>query len=201
MLKMAKNNENQWCVVGTHPWRIDSERVSEWRSTFNAAFIEEHAVVGIGEIGLDYIFAKERASQERQMVVLEDQIQVAQEFELPLLLHCVRAHQDLLRCVKDFPFGGILHGFRSSYEIGMEYVKRGFLLSLGAAINHEKANKLKVVVQRIGLEHIVVESDAKSEATSTLDKSYQTLAQIFKLDIEALEGITEKNLEKTFRLR
>ncbi|MCR6652107.1 MAG: TatD family hydrolase [Cellvibrionaceae bacterium] len=115
--------------------------------------------VAIGECGLDQYIDGDEALQE---AVLESHLEIAQECDKPIILHCRRAHNSLLRCLKRNPVkrGGILHAYSGSREQAEQYWQMGFYLGIGGTISYERANKTRTAVKELPLEALVLETDA-----------------------------------------
>lgn len=117
--------------------------------------------VAIGEIGLDY--AVKETSREVQIVAFRSQARLAVRLGLPVLIHCRRAFQDLLRIVKDERLrdvGGIMHAFSGSAEMAREFMKEGFLISFGGTVTYGNAIKSPEVAAQVPLDCLVLETDA-----------------------------------------
>ncbi|WP_068829214.1 TatD family hydrolase [Pseudomonas sp. BMS12] len=118
----------------------------------------------VGEFGLDYFI--ESLDRERQQQLFEAQLALAEEFELPALLHVRRAHAPTIAALKRFRLkrGGIIHAFAGSYEEAREYLRLGFRLGLGGAPTWPQALRLRKVVAQLPLEAIVLETDSPDMA-------------------------------------
>lgn len=114
----------------------------------------------IGEVGLDYYI--ENPDKPRQQELFEAQLGLANEFELPVLLHVRRAHAAVVATLKRLrpARGGIAHAFSGSYEEAREYIKLGFKLGLGGAGTWPQALRMHKVLRQLPLESIVLETDA-----------------------------------------
>ncbi|QJP11459.1 TatD family hydrolase [Pseudomonas multiresinivorans] len=120
----------------------------------------------VGEIGLDYYL--EDLDRDGQQAIFEEQLRIAIDFELPVLLHVRRAHAAMIATLKRYKPGrqGIVHAFAGSREEAREYLKLGFRLGLGGAPTWPQANRLRKVVPEIPLESIVLETDSPDMAPS-----------------------------------
>lgn len=118
----------------------------------------------IGEIGLDYQLSDLPA--DIQQFYFEEQLQLAQEVNLPVIVHVRKAHAVCIATLKRFPIarGGIIHAFNGSYEQAMEYRKLGFLLGIGGAYSWPTAKKLRALLPRLPLDQLVLETDSPDMA-------------------------------------
>ncbi len=115
--------------------------------------------VAIGECGLDALIETPMNIQQQ---VLDIHLQLAQATLKPLIIHCVKAHNELLQQLKKYrlPAGGVIHAFSGSYEMAAQYWAMGFYLGVGGTITYERANKTRQAVKKLPLEAILLETDA-----------------------------------------
>lgn len=125
-----------------------------------AQALEVHQVVAIGEIGLD--FRPGQRAPEMQLPLFEQQLKLACQHELPVLLHVVKAHDQVLKRLRHYRLlrGGIVHAFSGSEQQAKEYAKLGFKLGVGGAISYERAHKLRRLAAELPLEWLLLETDA-----------------------------------------
>lgn len=119
-------------------------------------------LLALGECGLDKLYkASPFASQ---IDLLEKQLQLAISWQLPLILHSVKAHNELLTLLKRYPNpkGGVIHGFYGGPEVGMEYLKLGYKLGVGGLIMDPNAKKLHLSVVELPLDSFIIETDSPS---------------------------------------
>jgi TatD DNase family protein len=121
----------------------------------------------IGELGLDFHPRRSlKSSQQEQILVFEKQLKLAHEVPKPLILHVVQAHSQALRFLRKwgpFPRGGMVHLFSGSLEIAQEYLRLGFLISLGGTMTRDGFQKLKRTLHSVPLDRIVVETDSPDQ--------------------------------------
>jgi len=117
------------------------------------------ACVAIGECGLDKMIATSLDVQQQLLCI---HIDVANQVRKPLIIHCVRAHAELLTLLKKHKanYGGVIHAFSGSYEIAQQYVALGFSLGVGGTITYERAQKTRAALAKIPLDYLVLETDA-----------------------------------------
>lgn len=159
--RLASRKDGIFPAFGLHPMLA---------SRYSDGLLEELSryarnAVAIGEIGLDY--AVTEVSREEQIAAFRGQARLAVRMGLPVLLHCRRAFQDLLRIVKEERLrevGGIMHAFSGSAEMAREFMKEGFLISFGGTVTYRNAVKSPEVAAKVPLEHLVLETDAPDMA-------------------------------------
>lgn len=196
--QLVEEDESLYAAFGLHPVYLDEHRpqdlleLRDWLSKLAG----HHKLCAVGEFGLDYYL--EHLDRQRQQALFEAQLQLAAEFELPVLLHVRRAHAATIATLKRFRLarGGIIHAFAGSYEEAREYIKLGFRLGLGGAATWPQANRLRKVVAQLPLQTIVLETDSPDMAPAMHPKqrnSPEYLAVICA-ELAALRGMTAEEL-------
>jgi len=142
---------------GMHPIYIDIHR--DQHLTDLRAQIEAWRPVAIGEIGLDlFVPNLDFATQEHFLV---EQLKIARDFELPVLLHCRRANDQILKQLRRLKIGkGIAHAFSGSRQQADAYLKLGFKLGFGGAFTWTRASNLRALAKELPLDAIVLETDS-----------------------------------------
>lgn len=123
------------------------------------AFLKRSETVAVGEIGLDFFIPD--ADPEYQTWLLVEQLKLAKQFDLPVLLHVRKAHDQMLAQLRRMrlPRGGIVHAFSGSQQQAEQYLALGFRLGFGGAISYARATKLRKLVSVLPLESLVLETD------------------------------------------
>lgn len=116
-------------------------------------------ILAIGEIGLDYYW-EENPEREIQKKVFRDQMKLAEELQLPVIIHDREAHADTLEIMREFPnVKGIVHCFSGSLEFAKECVKLGYYIGITGVVTFKNARKICEVVEGIPLNRLLVETD------------------------------------------
>jgi len=191
---------------GLHPMTIDVHRPEHLADL--RAQVESQRPVAIGEIGLDRFVDLDYATQEFFYV---EQLKIAQEYDLPVLLHCRRANDEILKHLRKIKVrGGIAHAFNGSPQQADEFIKLGFKLGFGGAFTWPRANNLRRLAVDLPLQAIVLETDSPDippvwigrgrNAPSELPRIAQTLAELRGLGVDAVAQATTHNARELFRL-
>ncbi|MBM7071672.1 TatD family hydrolase [Shewanella sp. 202IG2-18] len=180
-LSIAKKYQSLF-ALGVHPWYVTEtfeNDIVELKKLINQ-HLENDFMVAIGECGLDKI---KSANWVQQISAFEAQLQLAEEYQMPMIVHSVRAHGEVLTLLEKYklPKGGIIHGFYGSVEVAKQYLKLGFKLGIGGLILNSDANKLHKAVQSLPISSFVVETDSPSMLPKNSDQSRNTPLLINKI--------------------
>ncbi len=145
---------------GLHPCFTDEHQLSHLDDLRTMLKTPHHKIIAIGEIGLDYFIAS--ADREQQQEFFRQQVKIAAEFRLPLLLHIRKAHDQVLQVIrrKKFSFGGIVHCYSGSLQQAGYYLDAGFKLGIGGVITYDNAHRLQTIARSLPLSAFVLETDA-----------------------------------------
>lgn len=154
--------QNVFAAIGIHPWVPEGEigpLIQDIRAQVTQS---DGKVVAIGEIGLDT--KVEATSLKDQLPLLEAQLQLAVDLDLPVILHCRGAFDELLGAIQNHggQLRGTLHAFSRSAEIAQQFIAMGIHIGLGGAITRPKARRVRHAAAIIPLENIVLETDSPS---------------------------------------
>lgn len=144
-----------YCSVGVHPHSAD-EYMPECREAL-AQWAARDQVVAIGEIGLDYHY--DFSPRDVQKRVFEDQLALARDLDLPVIIHDREAHGDTMDLLRKYCPKGILHCFSGSVEMAREIVSMGMYVAFGGAVTFKNARKLLEAVRAVPLDRLLVETD------------------------------------------
>lgn len=196
------------CIMmpGLHPCSVKENYLDELAIV--ARQLEQRAFPALGEIGLDYYWDKTFANE--QVDAFHRQIEMALQYELPIVIHTRNAMQETIDLVKQYKsrgLRGIFHCFSGSYESAVQIIDLGFLLGIGGVVTYKNAG-LPEVLAKLPLEHIVLETDApyltpvpfrgKRNESSYLQYVVSTLAQVYGVDAAAIATATTTNAQQLF---
>jgi TatD DNase family protein len=217
-------------VPGVHPggWQRMSELANEFPQICPAfgihpmyaasaddwclSDLEEQAPQGvaIGEIGLDSSYA---VPLEIQETIFREQLRLALKLGLPVLLHCRQVFQKTLQVLREERadrVGGIMHAFSGSPEMACEFIRLGFAIAICGTITWENAVRPLRLAAEIGLEHLVLETDAPDMTPQLHRKRFNRpawmletasrLAEIKGVSLETVAAVTTCNARRVLRL-
>lgn len=190
-------------ALGIHPENVSSYK--EIDIDFIKKNIINKKVVAIGEIGLDYHYSKEE--KEEQIKLLETQLSLAEEYDIPVIIHSRDATLDTLTSLKKYKCRGVIHSYSGSLETAQEYIKMGYLLGVNGVITFKNAN-IKDVIKELPLTSIILETDSpyltpvpfRGEKNSPKNVLYvaKFVADLKNISLEELSKITNQNIERVF---
>ena len=193
-------------AYGIHPMYTDKAMPTDL--TVLREFLSQHQPVAIGEIGLDFFIPHyDRVQQEYYFV---EQLKLAREFDLPVLLHIRRAQDIILKHLRQIKVrGGIAHAFNGSHQQADEFIKLGFKLGFGGAMTYDRATRLHELAASLPLESIVLETDAPDIPPSFLERGQpnkpeyiphiaQTLAELRGMSLDEIAQATTNNAQTIF---
>lgn len=200
LLSLAQEYPEVYLAPGLHPayaeqWTPDAKQLLR-------KLARHPKVLAIGEIGLDGTSATPLTLQQQ---VFCDQLEIALETGLPVLLHGRQATGKVLEILRDFDIGrrvgGIWHGFSGSVEVAHELIHLGFLIGVGPILLRNNARRLPQVVKTIPATALVLETDAPDMATQpgVLLKVAQRMAQLRGWTMAETARITTENALKLFK--
>ena len=205
---LAERYDYIYAAVGSHPDAAD-EVNADVLETYRILCKQNPKVKAIGEIGLDYHY--EDIPRQRQLEAFRDQMALARELDLPVIVHEREAHQDGMAVVDEFPqVTGVFHCYSGSAEMAKELIKRGWYIGFTGVLTFKNARKAVEVAREIPLERIVLETDCpymspepfrgRRNDPGKLYRMAQALAQIRDLPAEQVEAITFENGKRLYRL-
>ena len=122
-------------------------------------YIDAYHPIAVGEIGLDFYLSNH--DKLIQIALFEKQLKVAATFNLPVILHVRKAHDQVILLLRKYSIkGGIVHSFNGSEQQAKDYIKLGFLLGVGGAISYSRATRLRNMFSKLPLSTLVLETDA-----------------------------------------
>lgn len=198
-IEIKKINPNIRTCFGLHPWAIEEKNETELKSEWNFLLSIALRADAIGETGVDRFRLQDKKVIEKQMHYFSRSLELASQLKKPLVLHVVQAHDMILKAIDESDQSyGIVHSFSGSYEIAKEYVKRGYLISVGPRILGEGFKHLKETVERMNLETLLLESDDSIDPHD-LYKVAEKVAEIKSCAMDRVLCETAANFDKVFK--
>lgn len=210
-VQLANEYSQIYAVVGVHPH--DAKDIPEDYLDQLRDLSREEKVLAIGEIGLDYYY--DNSPREIQRKVFLEQIKLAQELSLPVVIHTRDADQETFEIIKDAVqnggLKGVMHCYSGSAELAKEYLKLGFFISLGGPVTFKKARVPKEVAKIVPLDRLLIETDCpyltpepyrgKRNEPKYVAYTAEAIAEIKGISIEELAQATSRNVKELFDIK
>jgi TatD DNase family protein len=159
VVELTKKYEIVYGAVGVHPHDI-----KEWDNSWLGKIEElcnNEKIVAIGEIGLDYNY--DYSPKEKQLEAFKSQIDLALKLDLPIIVHNRDSDDDLMKVIGEYCSSGLkaqFHCYNSTAENARELINMNYMISFTGNITFKKADELRMLVKTVGLDHLLLETDA-----------------------------------------
>jgi TatD DNase family protein len=208
---LAQQHPMVSATVGIHPHDVDN--ITDRTFSIIADLVEKNKehIVGYGEIGLDYV--KRYASPENQRRQFHNQLLLADELGLPVIIHDREAHDDILMILQQMgplKYGGILHCFSGDFEFAQKILDLGLHISIPGTITYNKATLLQEVAKKVPLSSLLLETDGpfltphpyrgKRNEPMYILYTAQAIADLRDISIDELATETTRNAIGLFKL-
>ena len=199
-------------MLGLHPEEVRND----WREVLDIIKLKAQSskfkVIAIGEIGLDFYWSRE--FEEAQLQAFEEQVRWSVELQLPLMIHCRKAQNEMVNILKrykdDLP-GGVFHCFTGNAIEAQELLSfERFALGIGGVLTFKKSKLPETLKEAVPLDRIVLETDApymapvpmRGQRNEPAFVAYvlSKLAEIYGVDEETVSAVTTANVERVFPL-
>lgn len=200
-----------FAAYGLHPWMADQWDPAAWSAWWDGLEESALAPVAVGEIGLDTKL-QEGPSLATQLAVLRPQLEFARDRDLPVILHCRGAFEELLTEIERFggDLRGVLHAWSRGPELAARFVQAGLVLGLGGAVTRDRARRLLQTAKALPLDCFILETDAPSigldgvlpadtEPAHVADVA-AALAELRGETLETIAEVTTDHAQRLFRL-
>jgi TatD DNase family protein len=160
VISLVEKYPNVFGTQGVHP-----HNAKDWNADVKTKIISnllKDKIVAVGEIGLDYHYSK--SPRENQLVAFEEQLQIAIDFNLPVVVHTRDADEDTIAILKNFsPFlkrGGVIHSFTSGLALAKFAIDLNFYIGFNGIITFKNAHNVREALHLTPVENILLETDA-----------------------------------------
>jgi TatD DNase family protein len=209
-LEIANTHPSIYAILGVHPH--NAKEIDDQTYPLLKDLCKNEKVKAYGEIGLD--FFRNLSPRETQLKRFREQIGLAKELGLPIIIHDREAHQEtveILKSEKADVCGGIIHCFSGDYEMAKACMDMGFYISIPGSITFKNAESFREIIKRISLNSLLVETDApfltpepfrgKRNEPSYVRYTAQKVAEIKKVSFDKVAEASTKNAFKVYRMK
>ncbi len=207
-LALAEQYPWVYGAIGVHPHSASEMDEDNLDRLYNYLTASEK-VVAVGEIGLDYHY--DFSPRDVQQDWFVEQLELAKELELPIIVHTREALEDTYNILKDYGkglVGGVIHSYNGSVEMAERFVEMGFHIGIGGMITFPKVRKVIETVEKLPLDRLLVETDSpylapvpnrgKRNDSRNIPYIIDKIAQIRGVDPEVIAEATFENACRLF---
>lgn len=208
VIELALKNENLYAMIGIFPSEAKTYTPKVEEKLRNLA--KNPKIKAVGEIGLDYYWDKSFVDLQKEVFV--KQIKLANELNLPIVVHDREAHKDSFDLLKEYNKGSnvLFHCFSGSVEFMQECVKQGWYIAIGGVVTFKNAIKMKDVAKTVPLEYLVLETDSpyltpvpfrgKENSPAYVKYVAEEVANLRAMPVNEIIDITTNNAERFFEI-
>ncbi len=199
----AEQYPHLYACAGIHPENL--EGLEDDYLDQLTEMLRHPKVVALGEIGLDYHWDIEKPLQQR---VFEEQLRLAKELGVPVVIHDREAHGDVMELVRKYQPKGLMHCYSGSVEMLKEVIKLGMSISLGGTVTFKNARVPVEVAAAVPLDRLLLETDApylspvpyrgKRNDSRNIAYTAERIAEIRGMDAQELIDITTENAKRLY---
>ena len=196
-LTQFKSDTKILAALGIHPWFL-TDLAEQTLDDLTALLVQKNSsICAIGEAGIDIPVSEQQNNLNKQLYFFEYQLQLAKQYNLPILIHHRRSHQFIIPLLKKYQLekSGIIHGFSGSYQQAVDYLDLGFKLGIGGTITYPRAQKTISTIKQLPLTCFVLETDAPAMPLYGFQGQPNTPLQLIKI-FEHLVAIRDESAEK-----
>jgi len=208
-LEIARGSDGVFAIIGIHPHH--AKEVTEKAYSDLRTLSQDEKVRALGEIGLD--FYRNLSPRDVQVARFREQIHLARELNLPIVVHARGAHGEVLTILREEgagEIGGVFHCFSGDYGMARACLDLGFLVSIPGTITFKNSEDLRNTIRKIPLDRILVETDCpflapvpvrgKRNEPAYVKFTALKLAEVRKSTFDKVARITTENAKRVFRL-
>ncbi len=206
-IALAEKYPQLYAAIGVHAHEASEctpEDLAEIKKLYSHS-----KVVAVGEIGLDYYY--DFSPRDRQIEVFTEQVKLANDLDLPVIIHDREAHEDTLNILRDLRPKGVVHCFSGSREMAEEIVKLGLYIGLGGAVTFKNARRPIEVAEYLPLDRLLLETDApymtpvpfrgKRCDSAHIMYTAEKIAEVKGMTVQKLIDVCNENSRRLFGIR
>lgn len=205
IISLCEKYDMLFAAIGIHPSEAKTYTTEVEKEIYEK--LKNEKVIAIGEIGLDYYWEQE--TKELQKEVFRKQLKIAEELQIPVLIHDREAHEDTFNILQEFNLKDVIfHCFSGNSEFAQKCIEKGYYIAIGGVVTFKNAKDLKEVAKITPLEKLLLETDApylapvpfrgKLNTPAYLKYIAQEIANIKEIDVEKVKQQTTINAQKIF---
>jgi TatD DNase family protein len=201
------SDDSLFPAYGLHPLYISQYQANDLLAL--ETWLQSEPAIAVGECGLDYYNVK--YDQERQLFYFEAQLGLAQQFELPVIIHARHSVEDVIHMLQNNRgVYGVLHSYSGSYEQAVKLIDLGFMLGFGGPVTSPHAKRLQRIIKRLPLDAMILETDSPDQPDfnhlkernepAYLSDVALFISNLIGIEASKLASTTSNNAEQLFNL-
>lgn len=205
--QLCKKHSQLHACYGLHPYWANDHNKQDIEDLKN--YLELKPAVAVGECGLD--FRAEQADKKTQLYFFEAQLDIAENCQLPVVIHSVRATETVIQSIKKFKrLTGMIHSYSGSSEQALQLIDLNFYISIGGSITYDNAKKIRAAAKNIPLTSILIETDSPDQSDQKhsgernepayIINTVQSIADIKQVSLDRVAEQTTLNAKKLFAI-
>ncbi|MCF0117156.1 MAG: TatD family hydrolase [Bacilli bacterium] len=209
-IELAHKHDNIYAIIGFHPCNIDDMTEANMEQFFE--LLKDDKVIALGEIGLDYHWVTDESQRLNQRKMFIKQIEIANQYDLPISIHSRDALQDTLDILKEHPLkkGGVMHCYSGSVEMMNEFIKTGMYISFAGPLTFKNAKASKECAVHVPLDKFFVETDCpyltphphRGELNEPMYVNLVAIEMAYQkqIDVDEIKRISTENVKRLFNI-
>ncbi len=209
-ISQAQKYDKMYVAAGIHPSDCEESPLEIAMAELESLLKDKkNKIKAIGEIGLDYYWTP--FDKERQKSFFEEQMRLAERYDLPVVIHDREAHGDCFDMIRAFPgVHGVFHSYSGSPEMAKELVRRGYMISFSGTLSFKNARSVKEAAKILPKNMVMIETDApyltphphrgKMNHSGFLSYTCAALAEAWEMSPEEAALITFENALRFFHI-
>lgn len=210
-VKLGEKYDGMYTAIGVHPHdaRLFDEEAAR---RMDKLFDSSKRIIAWGEIGLDFHY--DNSPRDVQMDVFQQQLRLARQVQLPVIIHTREAETETIDILKsewsDFGLLGVMHCFSGSTWLAQQAVELGFAISFSGIVTFKKAEELREIARTVPAEQLLIETDCpylapvphrgKRNEPAFVVEVAKCIAELRGVDVKEIGALTTKNFQRIFRL-
>lgn len=205
---IAEKYDYIYAASGVHPESVDNTP-ENYLDIIRKTVLSSEKIKAVGEIGLDYHY--DGYDRDRQIKLFEEQLMLAKELDLPVIVHSRDACEDTLNILKKYKPNGVVHCFSGSAETAKEIIKLGMYIGFTGVLTFKNAKKALKALEAVPLDRLLLETDCPYMApvpfrgkrcdSSMIVYTAEKAAEIKNTDVQELINITCENAERFYNIK
>lgn len=194
-LTLGNSDKPKYYSYGIHPWHVEKNTCYEQLELLEL-MMHEKRCLAIGECGLDKLSKSDFALQQE---IFTEQIKLANKINKPLIIHCVKAFNELINCLNlnDNKVPVIIHGFNNNENIARVMVNEGYYFSFGKALLGYESNAAKAIIN-VGRKNFFLETD---DADISIKYIYKKASELLGINEDIIQQQLQSNFERVFNVK